>query len=172
MNGLKPSDWILAAVMTLAGAFLMYENIAAGPDADLAHPLSTQTWLMLPAFLLVTVPILWRRRNVLAVTGVTIAATVLHVLAFGWVTRCGVELPLAFALAYAVARFAGPLRNQLAGLAGIAVLLLVVLFRDASAGLEALVIAIPGVALFYGGGLLVQTLVSRRNAPAAERVAA
>jgi hypothetical protein len=172
MNGIKPTDWILAALMTVAGAFLMYENIAAGPDADLAHPLSTQTWVMLPAFLLVTVPILWRRRNVLAVTGVTIAATALHVLAFGWVTRCGVGLPLAFALAYAVARFAGPLRNQVAGLAGIAVLLLVVLFRDASAGLEALVIGIPGVVLFYGGGLLVQTLLSRRNAPVAERVAA
>ena len=35
------------------------------------------------------------------------AATAVHVLAFGWLTRCGGALPLAFALAYAVARFAG-----------------------------------------------------------------
>jgi hypothetical protein len=172
MRGIKTTDWVLAALMTLGGVFLMYENISAAPDADLAHPLSTQTWAIMPVFLLVTVPILWRRRNILVVTAVTIAATAVHVLAFGWVTRCGVELPLAFALAYAAARFGGSLRNQLATLAGIVVLLLVVLVRDASTGLEAMAIAIPGVALFYGGGLLVQTLLSRTNAPAAERVAA
>jgi hypothetical protein len=129
---------------------------------------------MLPAFVPVTLPILWRRRNVLAVTGVTVVLMGLHVLAFDWVTRCGAGLPLAFALAYAVARYAGSVRNQLAGLVGVALLVALVLVRDASIGgsADGLVIAIPGAALFYGAGLLVQTLVSRKNAPAVERVAA
>jgi hypothetical protein len=172
MRAFKTSDWILAALMTVAGAVLMLENILAGPDAELAHPLSTQTWLMLPAFVLVTVPILWRRRNVLGATAVTVGMMGLHVLAFDWVTRCGVGLPLAFALGYAIARYAGSVRHQLAGLAGVALLLIVTLIRDSSAGFEALVIAIPGVILFYGAGLLVQTRVSRKSAPAVERIAA
>jgi hypothetical protein len=166
LKGVRPLDYVLAAVMTAAGIFLMIENIAADPnDSSLAHPLSTQTWAMLPVFPLVTVPILWRRRNILAVLAVTIAATAVHVLAFDWVTRCGVELPLAFALAYAVARFAGGLRNQLIGVAEVLVLLVVTLLRDSSIGpaADGLVIAIPGAALFYGIGLLVQNRVTRKQ---------
>ena len=99
-------------------------------------------------------------------------------LAFGWITRCGVALPLSFALAYAVARFAGARRNQVIGLVGVVVLQLVVLVRDASidgmAG--ALVIALPAAALFYGIGLIVQNRVTRKQpaavAPLVERAAA
>jgi hypothetical protein len=138
---------------------------------------STDSWLILPTFLLVTVPILWRRRGILAVVGVTAVATAAHVLAFGWLTRCGVALPLTFALAYAVARFGGAWRNHLIGLAGIVVVQLLVLVRDSSietvAG--ALPLALPGAALFYGIGLFVQNRASKKQAasagaPAIERV--
>src|SRR5580704_3564701 len=98
-KGLRPFDYVLAALATVAGVFLMYENIS-GSDHGLPHPQSTTTAAMLPVFLLVTVPILWRRRNILAVTAVTTAALALHVLLFGWETRCGVVLPLSAALAY------------------------------------------------------------------------
>src|SRR4051812_2635038 len=101
-KNLRPLDYVLAALMTVAGAYLMWENINLGDDAGLAPPASTTTWWMLPAFVLVTVPILWRRRNILAVIAVTTVVTAAHVLAFGWITRCGVVLPLSFALAYAV----------------------------------------------------------------------
>ena len=121
LKGIRPLDYVLAGLMTAAGAFLMYENITGVEPDGLPHPLSTTSWVMLPVFVLVTLPILWRRRNILAVIAVTAAATAVHVLAFGWITRCGVELPLAFALAYAVARFAGVRRNQVIGLAGIVV---------------------------------------------------
>lgn len=173
MSKIRPLDYVLAILMTAAGVFLMGENITAGDDASLIHPVSTTSWLIVPVFLLVTVPILWRRRNVAAVVGVTVAATAIHVLAFGWLTRCGVVLPLAFALAYAVARFAPGRRDHLLGLAGVVALLVITLVRDSSADLAgALPIALPGAALFYGAGLLVQNRVNRRTAtrPPADRV--
>ena len=178
LKGVRPLDYVLAGVMTVLGALLMVENIAAPADTDLAHPLSTQSWVILPVFLLVTLPILWRRRSILAVIGVTIVASAVHLLAFDWLTRCGAMIPLSFALAYAVARFAGNIRNQLLGVAGIVVLQVVMLTHDSSIGVlvDGLVIAIPGAALFYGAGLLVQNRVSRKQrsavaAPVAEHAA-
>jgi hypothetical protein len=176
LKGIRPLDYVLAGLMTAAGVLLMVENITA-TDADLPHPLSTTTWAMLPVFLLVTLPILWRRRNILAVVGVTAVTTLAHVLAFGWVTRCGVVIPLGFALAYAVARYAGSWLNQLIGLGGIVVLELVMLWRDASIDTVAgaLAIALPGIALFYGIGVLVQNRVTKRSggiAPVHEHTAA
>ena len=179
LKGVRPLDYVLTAVMTAAGIYLMVENITAGDDPSLPHPVSTTSWLIVPVFLLTTLPILWRRRNVLAVVAVTTVATAVHVLAFGWLTRCGVLLPVSIALAYAVARFAGSLRNQLIGLAGVLIMQLVLLVRDSSidhvAG--ALPLSIPAAALFYGIGLYVQNRVSTKQqaaaaAPVAERTAA
>lgn len=175
-KGIRPLDYVLAGLMTVGGVLLMIENIAA-TDADLPHPLSTTTWAMLPAFLLVTLPILWRRRNILAVVGVTAVTTLAHVAAFGWVTRCGVVIPLGFALAYAVARFAGSWLNQGIGLVGIVVGQLAMLWRDASIDTvgSALAIALPGIALFYAIGVLVQNRVTKQAATVAtvhERTAA
>ena len=177
LKGVRPLDYVLAGVTTAAGAYLMYENITANGNG-LAHPQSSQSWAMLPVFVLVTLPILWRRRNILAVIGVTTVAAVAHVLAFGWITRCGVVLPLSVALAYAVGRFAGAWRNHLIGLVGVVVLQLVVLIRDSSidgiAG--ALVLSIPAAALGYGIGLFVQSRVTRKQpaavGPLIERAAA
>jgi len=175
-KGIRPLDYTLAGLFTAAGLVMMYENIAS-TDANLPHPLSTTTWWMAPAFLLVTLPILWRRRNILAVVAVTAAATLAHVVAFGWLTRCGVIIPLTFALAYAVARFAGAWRNQLIGLAGILVITFVMLVRDSSIDTVAgaLPVALPGIALFYGIGVLVQNRSTKRStgpAPVHERTAA
>jgi hypothetical protein len=169
LKGVRPLDYVLAGLMTVLGAFLMWENIASPEGADLAHPVSTHSWVILPVFLLVTLPILWRRRNILAVIGVTIATSAVHLLAFDWLTRCGAALPLSFALAYAVARYAGKMRNQLIGVAGIVVLQVVVLFHDSSIGPigDGLVIALPAAAFFYGIGLLVQNRVTRKQQPAA-----
>ncbi|GIM88402.1 hypothetical protein [Paractinoplanes toevensis] len=164
MTKIRPLDYLLAALMTAAGVFLMWENINAGNDPSLIHPASTDSWLVVPAFLIVTVPILWRRWNPAAIAGITAVATGLHVLAFGWLTRCGVVLPLSFALAYAIARYAGTRRDHLLGLAAVVVLLVITLFRDSSADLAgALPIALPGAALFYGAGLLVQNRVSKKQ---------
>jgi hypothetical protein len=177
-KGVRPLDYVLAGLMTAAGAFLMYENVGATYADELPHAQSSTSWLMLPAFVLVTLPILWRRRNILAVVGVTAVATAAHVLAFGWNTRCGVVLPLSFALAYGVGRFAGARKNHVIGLAGIVVTQLVMLAKDASIDTvaSALPLALPIAALFYGIGLVVQNRVTRKQsaavAPVIERVAA
>jgi hypothetical protein len=164
MRTIRPLDYLLAAALTAAGVLLMAENISAGDDPSLIHPPSTTSWVIVPVFLLVTLPILGRRANIAAVAGGTAAAVAVHVLAFGWLTRCGVVLPLAVALAYATARFARTRREHLLSLAAIVVLLVVTLVRDSSADLAGgLPIALGGVALFYGAGLLVQNRVSKRN---------
>ena len=177
-QGIRPLDYVLAGVLTAAGVILMVGNMM-GAESSLPHPVSTTSWLIVPAFLLTTVPILWRRRNILAVIGVTTAATAAHVLAFGWLTRCGVLLPVSVALAYAVARFAGSTGKHLIGLAGVVILQLVVLVRDSSIDqvTSALPLALPAAGLFYGIGLAVQNRVSKTRraaavAPVAERTAA
>lgn len=175
-KGIKPLDYVLAALATAAGVYLMYENVY-GHEHGLAHPQSTTTVAMLPVFLLVTVPILWRRRSILAVTAVTTVALAAHVLAFGWNTRCGVILPLAALLAYAVGRFATSLREHLLSLAVIVVLLVVTLARDSSIDtiMSALPIAVAGAALFYGAGRFVQVRAGKKvskEQPAREVVAA
>ena len=162
-KGVRPLDYVLAALATGAGIYLMIENIG-GHDHGLPHPQSTTTAAMLPFFLAVTIPILWRRRDILAVTGVTAVALALHVILFGWVTRCGVVLPLSFALAYAVARFASGRREHLLALATILLLQILTIARDSSIDtiLGALPIAIGGGAIFYGIGWLVQVRVNKK----------
>jgi hypothetical protein len=177
LKGVRPLDYVLAGLMTAAGAYLMYENVVASGNG-LAHAQSSKSWAMLPAFVLVTLPILWRRRNILAVVGVTTVAAVGHVLAFGWITRCGVALPLSVALAYAVGRFAGAWRNHVIGLAGVVALQIVVLIKDTSIDgiASALVLSLPAAALGYGIGLFVQSKVTKKQpaavAPLIERAAA
>ncbi len=172
-KGLRPLDYVLAVLVTATGVFLMYLNIA-GREHGLAHPQSTTNAAMLPLFLAVTVPILWRRRDILAVTGVTAAAAAVHVALFGWTTRCGVVLPLSFALAYAVARFAAGRREHLLALAIILLLQVVILAQDSSIGamLGALPLAIGGGALFYGIGRLVQTRANKQQSAEKQSAAA
>ena len=103
-------------------------------------------------------PILWRRRNILAVIGVSFVVTAASVPMFGWVTRCGWALPLSVAMAYAVARFAGSKQNQVVGLVGIFAFQIVTLVQDsATGGLGALAVSVPAAALFYGIGRFVQS---------------
>ena len=167
-KGLRPLDYVLAAVATVAGVFMMYEDIA-GHETGLPHPQSTTTAALLPLFLLVTVPILWRRRSILAVSAVTAVALALHVVLFGWETRCGIVLPLSGALAYAVGRFAAGRREHLLSLAVILLLQVVTIARDSSIDtlLSALPIAVVGAGLLYGVGLFVQSRVSKKQQSAA-----
>src|SRR5262245_29395852 len=107
-TGLRPVDWLLAGALTALGVWLMVLNVVVS-DAQVAanisagsmvHELTSHSWAMVPAFAVATVPVLWWRRNVMLVTGIAAAAMAAHDLVFGWVTRCGAGLPLAFVLAY------------------------------------------------------------------------
>lgn len=174
IKGIRPLDYVLTAVMVALAAAIGLENVNAGADADLAHSLDSQSALMIPVFVLAALPILWRRRGILAAIGVSFVVVAASVPAFGWVTRCGFALPLSIAMAYAVARFAGSKQNHLIGLVGIFALQLVTLMKDSSTGgLGALALSVPVAAVFYGIGFMVQTR-AEKNAAAltldAERV--
>ena len=121
----------------------------------MVHPVTSHSWMMVPAFALATVPVLWWRRGAVAVTGVALAAMVAHDLLFGWVTRCGAGLPLAFALAYLVAYGLGRAAALLAlGLS--ALLAVAVLVVDATTGLEPIVLALPVLVISFTVGRAVR----------------
>src|SRR4051794_21429349 len=162
VKGIRPLDYVLTAVLVALAAFVGIENVNAGADADLAHPLDSQSVWMIPVFVLATLPILWRRRNIVAAIGVSFVVTAASVPMFGWVTRCGWALPLAFAMAYALARFGGPRQSHLIGLVGLLALQVVTLVKDSSTGgLGALALSVPLTAVFYGVGLFVQSRVEK-----------
>jgi len=166
VKGIRPLDYVLTAVMVALATVIGLENVNAGADADLAHSLDSHSALMIPVFVIAALPILWRRRNILAAIGVSFVVVAASVPAFGWVTRCGFALPLSIAMAYAVARFAGSKRNHLIGLVGVLALQIVTLMKDsATGGLSALALSVPAAAIFYGMGLFVQ---SRAEKSAAE----
>lgn len=162
-KGIRPLDVVLTAALGALAYYLAYENVHAGPGADVAHPLTSHSVLMVPVFVLAVLPILWRRRAILPAIAVSFVVLAASVLAFGWVTRCGFALPLSFAMAYAVARFAGSRQNQLLGLVGVVAVQVVILVRDASTdGLDALPYSLPVAAAAYGVGLLVQNRSVKR----------
>jgi signal transduction histidine kinase len=95
--------------------------------------------------------VLWWRRSVIAVTAISVGVMALHVVLFGWVTRCGAGLPLAFVLA-----FLGALAYE-RGRAWIAcgltvALTVVVLVSDATTGPGAVVLALPILLIVFGVG--------------------
>jgi hypothetical protein len=166
LKGIRPLDYVLTAVLVAVALWIGLENVNAGADVDVAHSLDSHSALMVPVFVAATLPILWRRRSILAAIGVSFVVVAASVPAFGWVTRCGFALPLSFALAYAVARFAGSRQNHVIGLVGILALQIVTLMKDASTGgLGALVLSVPIAAVLYGVGVYVESRASRAAEP-------
>lgn len=105
-RGTKIIDWLLAGALTALGVLLMVMDVTDTGSAqavaahEMAHTVDSHSIWMIPLWAAATVPVLWWRRGVLAVTGVAVAVMALHDLLFGWVTRCGAGLPLAFVLAF------------------------------------------------------------------------
>jgi phosphotransferase system glucose/maltose/N-acetylglucosamine-specific IIC component len=162
LKGIRPLDYVLTAALVALAAVIGVGNVNPPAGAKFAHPMDTQSALMIPVFVLAVLPILWRRRNILAAIGVSFAVLAASVLAFGWVTRCGFGLPLAIVMAYAVARFAGSRQNQVIGLVGVLALQIVILMEDSSTGgLGALGVSLPATAVAYGLGLFVQSRAGR-----------
>ena len=162
-RGIRPVDWALAGALTTLGIWLMVENVqiqdadaaSAITDGSMVHQVTSHTWVMIPVFALATVPVLWWRRSVVAVTGIALVAMVLHDLLFGWVTRCGVGLPLAFVLAYLGAVALD--RTQAWIMLGLSTLLTAaVLVFDSTTGFEPFVLAFPIVLIVFGIGRAVR----------------
>jgi hypothetical protein len=154
--GVRKGDVALAVLMTALGGLLMVGNVTGADEVRL----DSHSWWMLPVFAAVTLPILWRRRSMIGVLVVTAAALAVHVVAFGWVVRCGAGVPLAFALAYGVGRLSRGASSWIGLIATLAVQFLV-LVEDSAAGLDIIpVTAVVGV-VFWGAGLLVARRVAR-----------
>lgn len=171
LSGVHASDWALTTVFVVVGAFLMLGTILSTPD-ELAVEItrgtmvqlpSSRSWWMIPLYVLALLPLLWWRRGVLEVAVACTAAMGIHVLAFGWVTRCGVGLPLAFLLVYLAAAHERGWRAVASWLAGVA-LVLVVLVRDATTGLAPLLLGLIGLA----SAVVLGLLAGRRAAAIAE----
>jgi hypothetical protein len=152
-RGVRPLDYLLAAAMTALGVVLMIENMHGSHSST---RVDSTSWALIPVFAAATVPILWRRRNLWAVLGVTAAALAVHDVAFGWVVRCGAGLPLAFALAYAVGRLMTDRMQSYIAFAAVIGIQFLVLVRDSAAGLSIIPFTAVISAAFWGVGLYLQ----------------
>ncbi|MFK4083468.1 sensor histidine kinase [Kribbella sp. NPDC020789] len=159
-RGIKPVDWLLAGGLTAIGVLLMLENVQL-PDTEvqraiaegsMAHGMSSHSFWMIPVFAGATAPVLWWRRGIFAVTGVSVAVMAVHDLLFGWVTRCGAGLPLAFVLTFLGAL---TVRRTAAWLVcGLNVVLTaLVLVVDATTGPRVIALAVPVVLIVFAVGL-------------------
>jgi hypothetical protein len=92
--------------------------------------------------LLAVIPVLWRRRAPLLAASATLIGTVIHVVAYGTITRCGLLLPLLFVEGFAVAAWLDR-REALVGLAIVIGSGVVCLSADASTGWSGLAISVP-----------------------------
>ncbi|MFF0266219.1 sensor histidine kinase [Kribbella sp. NPDC004536] len=159
-RGIKLRDWGIAGGLTLLGLVLMIEDVqtsdaqvrAAIAEGAMVHAQSSHSLWMLPVFAAAAVPVLWWRRSILAVATVSVLVMAVHDLLFGWVTRCGAGLPLAFVIA-----FLGALATERTTrwiVCGLSVVLTVlVLVIDATTGPSAIVLALPIVCIVFGVGL-------------------
>jgi signal transduction histidine kinase len=158
-RGVKVLDWLLAGALTALGSVLMYFDIHTG-DAEVArsiaegsmvHSIESRSPWMIPVFLGATIPVLWWRRSVLAVTGVAVGFMALHDLLFGWVTRCGAGLPLVFVLVF-LGALTYPRTKAWFVCALCALLTVAVLVIDATTGPDVLALALPIVLVVFGIG--------------------
>ena len=90
---IRRRDIAIAAVVSLLGLLLIY--------SDAVEPKIDASYLAIPAFLAVTVPLVWRRSAPLLALGVALIALALHVVLFGEMTRCGIVFPIAWLLVFA-----------------------------------------------------------------------
>jgi signal transduction histidine kinase len=143
-------DIVIAVVLSLLGVVLMIANVSdpeVGGDASVA---------IVPAFLVVTAPLLWRRRAPLLALAATLAALGLHIALFGDLTRCGVLLPATFVLVFAAAAWL-ELRPALLGLLLGVALVLAVSASDQQVALADAPPFCAFAAIFWGIGRVVRS---------------
>jgi hypothetical protein len=166
-TGVRRGDALLAVLLTGLGVLLMVMNIVGEEPGT---RIDSRSWLLVPVFAAATVPILWRRRSMLAVLVVSAAAMAAHVAAFGWVVRCGAGLPLSFALAYGAGRLLrGP--SSWIGLALALATQVLVLVRDSAAGLGITPVTALVAATCWGAGVLFARRETGAPVPAAAAAA-
>ena len=88
-------DIAIAVALSALGLLLMYGN-ATDAEVD-------ASWLAIPVFLGVTIPVLWRRAAPLQAMAAVAVALAVHIALFGSVVRCGVVFPVVGVLVFAIA---------------------------------------------------------------------
>src|SRR5919197_3391106 len=115
-RGIGKRDVAIATVLSLLGVGLMLVNVIGDDrlaDGRMVNPDERATVhignllpfeLAVPLFLLVTVPLLWRRSAPLGAMGLALGGLVLNEALLGSeLVRCGVLLPTTFVFAFTVA---------------------------------------------------------------------
>jgi signal transduction histidine kinase len=88
-------DIAIAVALSALGLLLMYGN-ATDAEVDASY-------LAMPVFLGVTIPLLWRRAAPLQAMAAVAVALGIHIALFGSVVRCGVVFPVVGVLVFTVA---------------------------------------------------------------------
>ncbi|MDQ3721971.1 MAG: hypothetical protein M3376_02655 [Actinomycetota bacterium] len=88
-------DIAITVVLSLLAVLLMYVNMQ---DGAIQGPV-----LAIPVFVVVTLPLLWRRAAPVAALVGVLGALLLHFALFGPLIRCGVVLPTIFVLCFSAA---------------------------------------------------------------------
>ncbi|WP_028063193.1 sensor histidine kinase [Solirubrobacter soli] len=141
----------IAALASGAAVVDVYSQVGDAQYGDVSG------WAVAP-ILLVTIPLLWRRKAPLAATAATLAGLLVHWAIFGGVVRCGFTIPIMGLLAFSAgARLSDTDRWIALGLAqaiGIAICL-----TDGPSGAtpDSVVITIPLVFAAWGLGLVVRS---------------
>jgi len=88
-------DVAIATALSLLGVVLMVMNIKDPEEAG-----AEISWLAVPLFLGVTVPVAWRRAAPLGALAAMLGALLVNIALVSGVVRCGVVLPVALLLAF------------------------------------------------------------------------
>jgi signal transduction histidine kinase len=147
-RGVRPIDTVVVACLVALGVVLMVMDI--GSD-DPTTRIDSHSWWLLPVFLAAVVPVLWWRRNLIAVVGVSVVVMTAHDLLFGHLVRCGAALPLVFVLAF-LCGLGYDRRRSLLGLALVALLTAAVLAVDSAAGPGLIPLALLVTTVIWGIG--------------------
>jgi signal transduction histidine kinase len=157
---IRPVDGALARVLCVLAALMAVVNIEGGTGVRV----DSHSWLQLPVFVAAALPVLAWRRNLIAALVTSSALMLVHVLAFGHLTRCGSGLPLVFVFAFLCGADQAQQRLRLTALALSVVLAGIVLVWDTSAGPS----IIPVVAVIQLGLYGLGRVVAHRAAMAIE----
>jgi signal transduction histidine kinase len=143
-------DIAIAAVVSLIALYYM--------GAEIGDEEINASVVAAPLFLLVTIPLLWRRRAPLAALSATLCGVLLHAALFGTgVIRCGIVIPVVFLLACAAAaNLRG--REALVGLVLAEVAIVAMTLTDGAEDIvSALPLLMPLTAVLWGIGRVVHS---------------
>jgi hypothetical protein len=143
-------DIAIAVLFCIAGvAYLI---------ADRRYDVARPSLAAFPFFLLVLLPVAWRRAAPLAAAGATLAALLVNIAVFGEFARCGIVIPLVMVLVFSI----GAQRTWRQGLTGVGLVLasvLAVCLWDGPDGAEpaSFPFVLPFVLAVWGAGCLLHS---------------